>query len=102
MGNGEWGMGNGEWGMGNGEWGIALEPGAGNGGSGIVKAESGEGVARRASLHLFPIPHSRFPAFQAIALSMSWVSWDLLTAPIWVASTLPFLKIIRVGMPRTL
>jgi hypothetical protein len=37
-----------------------------------------------------------------IVRSMSWVSWVLETAPIWVASTLPFLKIIRVGMPRTL
>ena len=36
-----------------------------------------------------------------MALSIIWVSWPLLTAPIWVASTLPFLNTIRVGMPRT-
>jgi hypothetical protein len=36
------------------------------------------------------------------ALSIIWVSWPLLTAPIWVASTLPFLNTISVGMPRTL
>ena len=33
-------------------------------------------------------------------LSIKAVSWDLDTAPTLVASTLPFLKIIRVGMPR--
>lgn len=37
-----------------------------------------------------------------IVLSINCDSWVLLTAPIWVASTLPFLKIIRVGIPRTL
>ena len=36
-----------------------------------------------------------------MALSIIWVSCPLLTAPIWVASTLPFLNTIRVGMPRT-
>ncbi len=36
-----------------------------------------------------------------MALSIIWVSWPLLTAPIWVASTLPFLNTIKVGMPRT-
>ena len=35
------------------------------------------------------------------ALSIICASWPLLTAPIWVASTLPFLNTIRVGMPRT-
>ena len=35
-----------------------------------------------------------------ITLSTIWVSWPLPTAPIWVASTLPPLNTIRVGMPR--
>jgi hypothetical protein len=35
------------------------------------------------------------------ALSIICASWPLLTAPIWVASTLPFLNTIKVGMPRT-
>jgi len=42
----------------------------------------------------------RVPMAQ-MALSIIWASWPLLTAPIWVASTLPFLNTIRVGMPRT-
>src|SRR5574343_1720111 len=33
-------------------------------------------------------------------LSIKAASWDLDSAPTLVASTLPFLKIIRVGMPR--
>ena len=33
-------------------------------------------------------------------LSTKAASWDLDRAPTLVASTLPFLKIIRVGMPR--
>jgi len=40
-------------------------------------------------------------AWGQMALSIIWASWPLLTAPIWVASTLPFLNTIRVGMPRT-
>ena len=36
-----------------------------------------------------------------IALSIIWVSCPLLAPPIWVASTLPFLNTIRVGMLRT-
>ncbi len=47
-------------------------------------------------------PNVAAAAERQIVRSMSWVSWVLETAPIWVASTLPFLKIIRVGMPRTL
>ena len=48
-----------------------------------------------------PAPRSGFATVDQMALSIIWVSWPLLTAPIWVASTLPFLNTIRVGMPRT-
>ena len=60
-----------------------------------------------AEANLTPAAHGRkarggrFGAIGQIALSIIWASWPLLTAPIWVASTLPFLNTIRVGMPRT-
>jgi hypothetical protein len=60
----------------------------------------GEWEKQRQALLL--LSHSPFPHAQAIALSMICVSWVRLTAPIWVACTLPSLNTIRVGMLRTL
>ena len=84
----------------------------------VARRRKGTGLSRRTQINLAPVVGRR-KAAQAcrtmpdrlrrtgglresqMALSIIWVSWPLLTAPIWVASTLPFLKIIRVGMPRT-
>jgi hypothetical protein len=63
-------------------------------------------ACRRKASATCPATRGRLPAADLsrtdqMALSIIWVSWPLLTAPIWVASTLPFLNTIRVGMPRT-
>src|SRR5690606_40079599 len=74
----------------------------GNGEQGMENGKSWKQERVLSSALPFPAPHSPFPAVQAIALSMIWVSWVRLTAPIWVACTLPSLNTIRVGMLRTL
>ena len=81
----------------------------------VARRRKGTGLSRRTRINLAPAMGRRkagaglpdeagqaaVDGWNQMALSIIWVSWPLLTAPIWVASTLPFLNTIRVGMPRT-
>src|SRR5690606_29083595 len=46
-------------------------------------------------------PPGRRPALAQSALSMTWASWALPTAPIWVACTWPSLNSSSIGIERT-